>query len=107
MSDSSTPVGTSTTSDAAGAASVSRTSGYVVSRRGLGRSSLVRCVRAVRLLAFWVAVMLPCYAIWLLFGGLSAAETPLFVATVLFDCSAFVVGHNHRSPSVATGRFTR
>lgn len=63
-------------------------------------------VRTFRFVAFWAAVVLPCYAVWLLFGGLVAAELPAFVATLLFDCCALLVGHNYRSPSVPAGRLT-
>ncbi|SFK63159.1 hypothetical protein SAMN04487950_0274 [Halogranum rubrum] len=73
--------------------------------RGVGTRVLRGGARSVRTVAFWAAVALPCYAVWLLLGGLLPAEVPLFAATVLFDCCALIVGHNHRSPSVTTGGF--
>jgi fatty acid desaturase len=96
---------TSSTSSGSNASGRTWRPSYATPRR-FGSVFLAECARSVRLVAFWAAIALPCYAIWLLFGGLLAAEVPLFAATVLFDCCALIVGHNHRSTSVPTGGFT-
>ena len=101
MGNSSQSFGSSSTSQTSGR---SWTAGQEASGRGVTASVLARCARSVRFVAFWAAVVLPCYAVWLLFGGLSAVEVPLFAAAVLFDCCALVVGHDHRTPSVVPGR---
>lgn len=59
-------------------------------------SSIARVTLApVQFVAFWAAVLLPFYALSLLYGGLTAAETALLGRLLAVNVLCFVVGHSY------------
>lgn len=50
----------------------------------------------LRFLGFWAAVILPFLYLPLLYGGLDSQRATVFVALVLANALALVVGHGYR-----------
>ena len=50
-----------------------------------------------RAFAFWLAVGLPLLYVPLLWSGLSDGEVPLFLALVVANVAALVVGHDYKN----------
>jgi len=61
----------------------------------LVRLSLAVVVAPLRFLAFWTAVALPFLYLPLLVGGLDGQQTTVFVALLLMNVVALVLGHEY------------
>jgi len=62
----------------------------------LVRLSLAVVVAPLRFLAFWAAVALPFLYLPLLVGGLDGQQVTVFVALLLANAVALVIGHEYR-----------
>lgn len=62
----------------------------------LVRLSLAVVVAPLRFLSFWAAVALPFLYLPLLVGGLEGQQVTVFVALLLANLVALVVGHEYR-----------
>ena len=51
--------------------------------------------RSLRVVSFWVAVVLPIAYVPLLVGGLVGSEALVFVALIGINAGAFVLGHEY------------
>ncbi len=72
-----------------------------IERDAIGRaaSTVTETVRTVlrnfRVASFWAAILLPVTYLPLLAGGLTSSQAFLFVALVVANAGAFVLGHEY------------
>lgn len=78
---------------------VSTVEGRLLRSYGFASSLLGYGVRAVRFVAFWLAVVLPCSYLSLLQNGLTRGESVSLTATLLFHLCVLVLGHGYRQPA--------
>ena len=66
-----------------------------LSVRGVGTDLVRTALTTVQFFAFWAAVLLPFYALWILYGGLSGGELATLVHLLPCNLVCFVVGHDY------------